>query len=142
MNQPLTSFQFQVEWGGSRLGFSEVSGLAVSTSVIEYREGNSRSPAPLRIPGRLHYHDLVLRRGLILQDNEFFEWMHTVLMRQPDRRDLTIGLLNEQHEPVYRWRVRDAWPRGWQGPILDAARSAVAIESLTIAHEGVDADVV
>jgi hypothetical protein len=38
---PLPKFHYQVQWGGSRLGFTEVTGLAVENELIEYREGNS-----------------------------------------------------------------------------------------------------
>ncbi|MFK7887571.1 MAG: phage tail protein, partial [Gammaproteobacteria bacterium] len=34
MTYPLTSFHFQVEWGGTRLGFTEISGLESSVEVI------------------------------------------------------------------------------------------------------------
>ena len=38
---PLPKFHFRVEWGGTRIGFTEVTGLEVSTDVIEYRDGAS-----------------------------------------------------------------------------------------------------
>ena len=38
---PLPKFHYQVQWGGSRLGFTEVTGLTVENELIEYREGNS-----------------------------------------------------------------------------------------------------
>ena len=38
---PLPKFHFVVQWGGTRLGFTEASGLETETEVIEYREGAS-----------------------------------------------------------------------------------------------------
>ena len=38
---PLPKFHFIVEWGGSKAGFTEVSGLDVETEAIEYRDGAS-----------------------------------------------------------------------------------------------------
>ena len=40
-NYPIPKFHFQVEWGGAKIGFTEVTGLEVSTELIEYREGSS-----------------------------------------------------------------------------------------------------
>ena len=51
MNNPLPVFHFLVEWGGARVGFTEVSGLTDEVVVIEYREGSSPRPAPVVIPG-------------------------------------------------------------------------------------------
>lgn len=38
---PLPKFHFLVDWGGTKIGFAEVSGLSFETEVIEYREGSS-----------------------------------------------------------------------------------------------------
>ena len=40
-NYPLPAFHFILEWGGSRIGFTEVSGLTVETQAIDYRDGAS-----------------------------------------------------------------------------------------------------
>ncbi len=138
MSYPLTGYHFNVEWGASRVVFSKVSGLEVSTEPVLYREGNSKSYAPMIMPGLLEYSHIVLERGMMPSDNEFFEWMSTINLDQVDRRDLTISLLNAQHEPVTVWRVRNAWPIRLRGPVLNASCSEVAIELLEIAHEGLN----
>ncbi|WP_294231586.1 phage tail protein, partial [uncultured Chryseobacterium sp.] len=38
---PLVKFSFEVDWGGTKVGFQEVSGLNIETDVIEYRHGAS-----------------------------------------------------------------------------------------------------
>lgn len=133
---PLAGYHFQVEWGGSRIGFSEVSGLEIETDVIEYRDGASKEYGSQKMPGRPHYRNIVLKRGVEPDDNEFFEWINTIKMNDVERRDLTISLLNEEHEPVMVWKVRDAFPVRLSGPDLSATESEVAIETLEIAHEG------
>ncbi len=40
---PLPKFHFEVDWGGTRIGFTEVSGLEAETEVIEYREGSNKT---------------------------------------------------------------------------------------------------
>ena len=48
---PLPGYHFQVEWGGTRLGFTEVSGLDIEIQVIEYREGSSPQYAAMKMLG-------------------------------------------------------------------------------------------
>ncbi len=138
MKYPLTTFHFQVEWGGTRLGFTEVSGLKSAVDVIEYREGNSPSYGSIKMPGRPHYSNVTFKRGIISGDNEFFTWLETIQLNQVERRDLTIQALNEQHEPVRVWRLRNAWPVSLDAPHFNSSASDVAIETLEVAHEGMD----
>jgi len=136
MTYPLTSFHFNVEWGAARGGFTEVTGLGLEYSAIEYREGNSPSQDSMKIPGLPTYRDLVLKRGMLAGDNAFFEWLNTARFGTVERRDLLVSLLNEQHEPAVVWRFRNAWARSIDGPTLRSSASEVAIETMTVAHEG------
>jgi phage tail-like protein len=137
MDYPLTGFNFQVDWGGARLGFSEVSGLEIAVRPIYYREGNSRSAFPSVMPGLAESTTVVLMRGAIAGDNDFFGWIDSVTSNQIERRDVTISLLDAERTPAATWRVRSAWPIRLLGPQLDASASKVAIELLELAHEGI-----
>lgn len=106
---PLPKFHFQVEWGGSRLGFTEVSGLNVETDMIEYREGNMPEYHKLNMPGMQKLSKITMKRGTFKKDNDFYNWWNTVALNTIERRDLTISLLNEKHEPVVVWKVKHAW---------------------------------
>jgi phage tail-like protein len=57
-----------------------------------------------------------------------------------DRRNLSIVLMNDKGEDVIRWNFRNCWPTSWSGPSLDASSDEVAIEQLTLAHEGFEVD--
>lgn len=135
-NYPLPVFHFQVQWGGTRLGFSEVTGLTMEKQVIEYRDGLSPEYSAMKMPGLGKFNNIVLKRGIIPKDNDFFKWVNTIQMNQVERRDLTISLLNETHEPVMTWKVTRAFPVKLEGPALKATGNEVAIESLELAHEG------
>jgi phage tail-like protein len=138
---PLPKFHFQVEWGGSRLGFTEVSGLEVETEMIEYRDGASPEYNKRRIPGLRKYANITLKRGTFANDNEFYDWWKkTALFENLDdqRRDLTISLLNEAHEAVIVWTVKQAWPVKMTSTDLKADANEVAIETLELAHEGLE----
>lgn len=136
MTYPLTAYHFQVEWSGSRVGFTEVTGLDHEVNVIPYREGNSPVYQPMLMPGQTQLSTVVLKRGMMPADSEFFTWINTIALNQVERRDITISLLNEQHEPAVSWKLRSAWPIALRGPVLNASRNEVAIETLELAHEG------
>lgn len=135
MDHPLPASHFLVNWGGTRIGFTEVSGLEIGADVIEYREGSFPSQSPIKMPGLKRYGDITMKRGLFADDNEFHVWFATIDLNKVERRDLTISLLNEAHEPVVTWKIVNAWPTKLVGPVLDARASRVAIEELVIACE-------
>lgn len=136
MTNPLPVFHFQVEWGGSRVGFSEVSGLDQSIEVIEYREGSSPVRTPKLIPGLARPATVTLKRGIMPKDNELFDWIRTSLSGAVERRDLVVSLLDTQHEPAMVWKLKSAWPTKLEAPTLDAFANEIAIETLEIVCEG------
>ncbi len=135
-NYPLPKFHFLVEWGGTRIGFTEVTGLTLETEVIEYREGNSPEYNKVKMPGLRKFSNITLKRGTFAGDNDYYNWFNTVQMNTIERRDITISLLNEKHEPVVVWKVKSAWPVKVQSPDLKSDANESAIESIEIAHEG------
>jgi phage tail-like protein len=138
---PLPVFHFIVEWGGTRVGFQEVSGLSVSTKPIDYREGSSLEYNVLKMPGMIEFSNITLKRGIFAADNQFFQWLNTVKLNTIDRRDLTISLLNENHAPVMTWKIKRAFPIKVEGPGLKSTGSEVAVETIELAHEGLTVEV-
>lgn len=133
---PLPKFHFQVDWSGNKIGFTEVSGLDITTEVIEYRDGASPEYSKIKMPGQRKFSNITLKRGTFKGDNQFFDWFNTVSLNTIERRDITISLLNESHEPVLVWKVKNAWPTKITPTDLKADGNEVAIESLELAHEG------
>ncbi len=133
---PIVKFHFQVEWGGAKIGFTEVSGLDVETEVVEYREGASKEYSKIKMPGMQKFSNITLKRGTFATDNEYYEWWNTVKQNTIERRDITISLLNEEHEPVVVWKVKNGWPAKVQSTDLKADGNEVAIETMEIVHEG------
>ena len=136
MAYPLVAFHFQVEWGGTNLGFSEVSGLTIENQAIEYRDGLSPEYSVVKMPGMPKFSNITLKRGIVPADNEFFGWLNTAALNKIERRDLVISLLNEEHSPVMTWKVKNAFPVKVEGPGLKATGNEVAIETIELAHEG------
>jgi len=71
-------------------------------------------------------------------DNVFANWLSTVKLNTVERRDLVVSLLNEEHAPVMTWKVHNAFPVKVEGPQLKASGNEVAIESIELAHEGLE----
>ncbi len=135
-NYPLSKFYFQVNWGGTKIGFHEVSGLDVETEAIEYRNGASPEFSKIKMPGMLKYGNVTLKRGMFENDNEYFEWMQTIQLNTVERRDISISLLDPEGNPTKTWNIKNAFPLKVQSTDLKAEGNEVAIETLEIAHEG------
>jgi len=135
---PLPSFHFIVEWGGTRVGFTEVSGLTQEKQAIEYRDGSFPEYSSIKMPGLAKYSNVTLKRGIIKSDNDFAKWLSTVKMNTVERRDLVVSLLNEEHQPVMVWKIHNAFPVKVEGPALKSTGNEVAIESIELAHEGLE----
>ncbi|WP_214227666.1 phage tail protein [Pedobacter sp. B4-66] len=139
-NYPLPKFHFQLDWGGTRIGFTEVSGLDFETEVIEYREGSSPTYNKTKQPGLTKYANVTLKRGTFLGDFEYFEqWKKTMMFQEGKekfRRDVTIRLLDEEHQPIISWTLSRAWPSKVQSTNLKSDANEVAIESIELVHEG------
>lgn len=135
-NYPLTKFHFSVDWGGTKIGFTEVTGLDVETEIIEYRQGASPEFSKLKIAGLVKYSNITLKRGIFQNDNEFYAWWNTVHVDDQVRRDITISLLDDTHNPVLVWVIKNAWPTKITGTDLKADGNEVAIETMELTHEG------
>ena len=136
MNYPQAKNHFRVEWGGTNVGFMEVSGLSIELDVVDYREGSSPESSIRKMPGLKKFSDVVLKRGIVKNDDDFYRWISTATFNQVERRDVLISLLNESHEPVVVWKLKNAFPSKLEYSTLNSQSSDVVIESLTLAHEG------
>ena len=82
------------------------------------------------------FSNITLKRGTFKNDNEYFKWWNTVKLNTIERRDITIKMLNEEHEPVVVWKVKNAFPVKIQSTDLKGDANETAIESMEVAHEG------
>jgi phage tail-like protein len=135
---PIPKFHFQVQWGGTRVGFTEVTGLDMQVEVIEYREGSSLEYHKVKMPGLQKFSNLTLKRGTIPGDSDFYKWINTINLNTAERRDIIISLLNEMHAPVMTWKAKNAFPVKVQASDLKSDGNEVAIETLELAHEGLN----
>ena len=132
----LSTFRFEVAWGGTKIGFSEVSGMNFETDVVEYQHGAMPESVPMKSPGKPKYSDITLKRGIFKNDNEAYVWFNSIKTNENARRDITITLLDQNQEPVMVWEVRKAWVSKLESASLNAASSDAAIETMTVVNEG------
>ncbi|RXK87850.1 phage tail protein [Chlorobaculum sp. 24CR] len=134
---PIPRFHFQVDWGGAKLSFTEVTGLVMEREKIEYRHSDSKDFSKIAMPGMVKNSNITLKRGKFEQDFDFNGWLDEVANeRVENRRDVTIRLLNEKHSPVAAWTAARCFPVKITAPDLKSDANEVAIESIELAHEG------
>lgn len=138
---PLMGYRFLVEISGIITGgFSDVSGLQAETEVETIREGGLNSYA-YKLPKATTYSNLILKRGITSPSSELmWAWYRGVIAGKVLRMPVFIMLQNEDRtiNPTAIWCAWDAYPVKWVGPDLRADSSHVAIETLELAHHGIE----
>jgi phage tail-like protein len=134
---PIPRFHFQVKWGGAKIAFTEVTGLVMEREKIEYRHSDSLDFNKIAMPGMAKNSNITLKRGKFEGDFDFNTWLEEIANERVDkRRDLTITLLNEKHNPVAAWTATRCFPVKVTAPDLKSDANEIAVESIEVAHEG------
>jgi phage tail-like protein len=132
---PYGAFNFLVEIEGIIAGgFSELSGLDITTDVDTIREGGVNDHV-LKLPKGSTQSDLVLKKGQTDLDM-LWNWHADVVAGKIQRKNGSIYLLDPQGIPAMWWDFTQAFPIKWSGPMLNASSGQVAFETLTLAHHG------
>ena len=133
---PFPAFKFYVEIGGiTQAVFSECSGLEAEVEVFEYEEGGLNDYVH-KLPGRVKYSDVTLKRGMASSD-ELWEWYKRALLGQIERKNISVTIYDSAGEQYRRWNFREACPIKWTGPDFKADENVAAIETLVFSHHGI-----
>ncbi|RHW23358.1 phage tail protein [Nocardioides immobilis] len=136
---PFTTAHFVLAIDGLiSVSFNKCTGLASEVSTEDYQEGGENRYTH-RFPIRSSFPNLVLTQGAgPLQ--ELWDWYGEYQVSgHVAPRNGTITLTSAVEgvmEPVRVWSFTRGWPVKLTGPDLDAQASAVAVESVEIAHHG------
>jgi phage tail-like protein len=134
---PIPRFHFQVDWGGAKISFTEVTGLVMEREKIEYRHSDSKDFNKIAMPGMVKNANITLKRGKFEGDFDYNTWLEDIADdRVNKRRDVTIRLLNEKHVPVAAWTAARCFPVKVTAPDLKSDANEIAVESIEVAHEG------
>lgn len=136
---PPVGFHFRVVFSGFGDGdvdsrFQSVSGLTMELETESLKEGGENRYEHV-LPKRARYPALVLKRGLVKDSKLLTQWCNDAfqsLIIKPV--DITISLLNENHEPLMTWNVKHAWPVKWNLSELNAEQSNLAIETFELQY--------
>lgn len=134
---PYRNFNFLVEIDGiAQAQFSECSGLDSTVESIDYREGGENTTVR-KLPGKTTFSDITLKWG-VTDSTELWDWHYQAVQGNLQRKTGSIVLFDLANSTeVARWNFVNGWPTKWEGPSMNATGSEVAIETLTIAHEGI-----
>jgi phage tail-like protein len=92
----------------------------------------------LKFPTRSSHSNITLKNGVIYLYDDMWSWHYDFVQGRGKRKDGVIVLMDEAQRPAKVWKFRKGIPTKWVGPALNALQSSVAIESLEIAHEGLE----
>lgn len=113
---------------------SAVSGLDLECDDISYRCGDSVINLRLKIGGLRRSGDITLKQCRADNVQAITEWYDKSIHANVQRRNITIELLDENQDPVTRWRAINAWPKN----VTEGDSAATDFETIVLAHEGVD----
>ena len=83
------------------------------------------------------YTNITLKWGLT-DSRELYDWYRSIVNGTIDRRNGSIIVLDNAGKEKIRWNFYQGWPTKWDGPDFTAKGNDVAIETLEIAHEGIE----
>jgi phage tail-like protein len=136
----IAGYTFMLEVDGiSEATFRECGGLDNEHSVIESKEtGNKGQTIIKKLPGALKWGDITLKRGYTTGDMKLNDWRQKVIDGDLTgmRKNGSVVIYDYKNEEVLRWNFTNGWISKLQGPALNASGNDVAIESITIVHEG------
>ncbi len=125
-------------------GFQECSGLEVELDIQELMEGG-RNDGVIRRVGRAKYQPITLKRGMFFApdngaaglDRSLWRWLQSISAGTVPvpRYD---GSIRVKHNgtTIATWSFVRGLPARLRGPELNAKTGDIAIEELSIAHEG------
>ncbi|GAB4494272.1 MAG: hypothetical protein OHK0019_20180 [Saprospiraceae bacterium] len=137
MNNFVLDNHFRVEWGGAREDFTEVHGLSFQREVVLFREGSQLSEPARKLPGLEEVRNVILRRYLQKNDLEMYHWWREQAA-QESFRDVTIKLLDKHHQPIFVWRLNNAFPLRVTYSSLTSVKAQPMIEEVELAFEAMD----
>lgn len=135
---PPVGFHFLVEFDG--LGsqekdhqFQSVSGLSVDIETEEMAEGGENR-FKHKLPVKTKYPNLTLKRGMLI-DSAVIDWCRDAIENFSFRPvNLTIKLLNEEHQPLISWNVVHAYPVKWSVEDFNAEESKLVVENFELTY--------
>ena len=136
---PLLGFNFALELEGSIAGyFTECGGIGSEHEIVEHKVVDKSGHEIVRkIPGRLKWQDITLKRG-ITSDMQIWEWRADLVNGDMTtaRKNISITMMDRTYAPVAVWHFQNAWPSKVTGPSFKSDDNSFGVEEVTLVHEG------
>ena len=115
--------------------FTECSDITVQIQKQTYYEGGVNEQQRIFLE-HATFSDVTLKRG-VTNNTDFWDWLSQAFQAAGIfRNNVNILVFNQSGEIMQSWTLIGAIPVGWKAPALQADGTAVAIEELTLAFEG------
>lgn len=136
---PPVGFHFSVVFedlpSGQEVGFQSVSGINATISQDFTIKEGGENRFTHKLPGRASYENLVLKRGLLV-DSELIDWFKDAVENFKFRpMNVTVKLLNENHQPLESWQFIKAWPTKWNIDGFDATANGIVAETIELSYQ-------
>jgi phage tail-like protein len=135
---PLTTFLFGLkitdiglDYTDGTAFFKSVSGLKMETEAVDFQEGGVIM-FTRKVIGPTKWSNIVLKQGFT-GDDKLWKWK-----MNPKRVNGTIVQLGPELKVKCKWEFTNGLCASWTGPEFDASKNELAIESIEIAHEGLE----
>lgn len=135
---PLVGFHFMLDVQGTVQGyFTEVSGIGSESEVAEQKVVSEKGvQVVLKIPGRLKWGDITLKRGLT-SNLQIWDWRKMIEDGNVKgaRKNGSIVMYDQSLKAIAQWDFKNAWPSKVSGPAPKADSNELTVEELTLVHE-------
>lgn len=134
-NDPLPDHKFRVEIDGIvSSSFAEVSGIRLTTDVVEYRDGTDMNVRYL--PGLNKIDPITLKRGLT-GNSDLWDWYENVRSGSDARKNMAVIVMDHGRIDRVRYNFQECFPTSYSGPSLDSTSGDLAFETITIQCESI-----
>ncbi|WP_199880216.1 phage tail protein [Flammeovirga pacifica] len=130
------------------VGFQSISGIESGIKTKEIKYGGQNASVFMVPDGRI-VQKATFKRGMVTLGNslidDFSSWIaqHLLLSTQSrlnrtvTTRNLMVGYLNGQQEPVKVWGLYNAYPISWKLSEMNAMESKIAVEEIVLTYSHV-----
>ncbi|WP_326853344.1 phage tail protein [Actinocrinis sp.] len=126
--------------------WSSCKGLKVEFKTETVKQGGVYDHE-VKLPSQVTYSPVILERAMEQQNSQRLQaWLGRLVtnwMNYDESKKypypmghVTIVLQDAHQRPVASWTLDHAYPASWSGPTLDAKGNTVALETLTLEHQG------
>ncbi len=136
---PPVGFHFRIDIDGitsgdQEINFQEVSGLDATIGEFTFKEGGENRFVH-RLPDRVTYDKLVLKRGMLTGSKLIGWFKDAVESFKFNPKDITVTLLNADHEPLEAWSFVSAYPVKWSVSTFNAMQNEIVVETIELAFQ-------